>query len=72
MRLVLPGDKSISHRSLMLAALGRGTSRVRGVLRSADIESTAAVLRALGVSVPSLTNDELLIEGVGLRGLHVP
>lgn len=72
MRLILPGDKSISHRSLMLAALGRGTSRVRGVLRSADIESTAAALRALGVNMPSLSNDELVIEGVGLRGLRAP
>lgn len=72
MKLSLPGDKSISHRSLMLAALGRGTSRVRGVLRSADIESTAGVLRALGVDVPSLGGDEVVIEGVGLRGLRAP
>ena len=48
----VPGDKSISHRALMLGALGDGPSRVRGVLRGADVESTASVLRALGVDSP--------------------
>jgi 3-phosphoshikimate 1-carboxyvinyltransferase len=43
----VPGDKSISHRSLMLAALGTGSSRIRGILESADVHSTAGVLRAL-------------------------
>lgn len=73
----VPGDKSISHRALMLAALGSGRSRIRGLLRSADVLSTAAVLRALGVRVPELPldgaqsrgDDELVIDGVGLRGL---
>ncbi len=68
----VPGDKSISHRALMLAALGRGRSRVRGLLRSADVRSTAAVLRALGVDIPSLDADEVAIDGVGLRGLAPP
>jgi 3-phosphoshikimate 1-carboxyvinyltransferase len=70
--LRVPGDKSISHRALMLAALGRGRSRVRGILQSADVHSTANVLRALGVEIPSLDADELVIEGVGLRGLKAP
>jgi 3-phosphoshikimate 1-carboxyvinyltransferase len=70
--LRVPGDKSISHRALMLAALGRGPSRVRGLLRSADVRSTAGVLRALGVTVPDLDGAELVIEGVGLRGLKAP
>jgi 3-phosphoshikimate 1-carboxyvinyltransferase len=69
--LRVPGDKSISHRALMLAALGRGPSRVQGLLRSADIESTASVLRALGAAIPPL-EDEIGIEGVGLRGLQAP
>ena len=68
----VPGDKSISHRALMLAALGRGPSRVRGILQSADIASTASVLRALGVTIPVLDAPELVIEGVGLRGLSSP
>lgn len=70
--LRVPGDKSISHRALMLAALGRGTSRVRGLLRSADVRSTAGVLRACGVTIPDLDAAELVIEGVGLRGLRTP
>lgn len=71
-RLRVPGDKSISHRALMLAALGRGTSRVRGLLQSADVEATARVLRALGATIPSLESDEVVIDGVGLRGLRAP
>jgi len=55
----------------MLAALGRGPSRIRGILGSADVRSTAGVLRALGVGVPSLAA-ELTIAGVGLRGLRAP
>lgn len=70
--LRVPGDKSISHRALMLAALGRGTSRVRGLLRSADVRSTAGVLRALGVTLPDVDAAELVIDGVGLRGLREP
>ncbi len=68
--VTLPGDKSISHRALMFAALAEGRSRIRGVLRSDDIESTARVLRTLGVDVPPLA-DSMEITGTGLtpRGL---
>ena len=65
----VPGDKSISHRALMLGALATGRSRVRGILESADVHSTAAVLRALGVAVPSL-GAAFELEGRGLRGLR--
>ena len=68
----VPGDKSISHRALILAALGRGPSRIRGLLCSADIEATAGVLRRLGVSIPALSPQEVVVEGVGLRGLSAP
>jgi 3-phosphoshikimate 1-carboxyvinyltransferase len=67
--LRVPGDKSCSHRALMLAALGTGASRVRGVLDSADVRSTAGVLRALGVDVPALAPD-IVVPGVGLHGLR--
>jgi len=67
--LVVPGDKSISHRSLICSALAEGTSRVRAILQSADVHSTAGVLRALGVDIPAL-GDDITIEGVGLRGLR--
>lgn len=56
----------------MLAALANGRSRLRGLLRSADIEATARVLRALGASIPDLAAAEIGIEGVGLRGLRTP
>ena len=69
--LRVPGDKSISHRALMFAALGSGRSRVRGILDSADVRSTAGVLRALGVDVPELA-DTMDVNGVGLHGLRSP
>lgn len=62
----VPGDKSVSHRALMLAALARGTSVIRGILQSEDVRSTAAVLRALGWAVPDVA-PEMSVEGGGLR-----
>ena len=67
----VPGDKSISHRSLILASLADGASRIRGILDSEDVRSTAGVLRALGARIPALSAD-MRVEGVGLRGLTAP
>ena len=67
----VPGDKSISHRALLLGALGSGRSRVRGILDSADVHSTANVLRALGVDVPPLGPD-ITISGTGVDGIRQP
>jgi len=67
----VPGDKSISHRALILGALSSGESRVRGILRSADVESTSTVLRSLGVKLPPLA-DEMRFQGVGLQGFSEP
>lgn len=67
----VPGDKSISHRALMLACLATGESRVRGILESADVQSTGGVLRTLGAKVPELGAD-VRIAGMGLRGLRAP
>lgn len=67
----VPGDKSVSHRSLILSALSDGTSRISGLLRSADIDSTASVLRALGVRIEP-SGDAIAVVGRGLRGLLVP
>jgi 3-phosphoshikimate 1-carboxyvinyltransferase len=67
----VPGDKSISHRSLILAALSDGTSAISGLLRSADVDSTAAVLSALGVSIQS-HDGVVTVRGRGLRGLLPP
>ncbi|MBM3885799.1 MAG: 3-phosphoshikimate 1-carboxyvinyltransferase [Gemmatimonadetes bacterium] len=70
--LRVPGDKSISHRALLLAALGDGPSEIRGLLVSADVEATARALRALGVAVPPLDATVMVVPGVGLRGLRAP
>ena len=70
----VPGDKSISQRALILAALAEGKSRLRGLLSSADPDSTAGALRALGVALPMLPSDggELVVQGKGLGGLSSP
>lgn len=70
----VPGDKSISHRALLLSALAQGESRLRGLLAGEDPRSTARVLRALGVAVPELEpyGSEIRIRGVGLRGMKAP
>jgi 3-phosphoshikimate 1-carboxyvinyltransferase len=67
----VPGDKSISHRALICAALAGGRSRIRNILPSADVHSTAGVLRALGVAIPPL-GDDVRVDGRGLGGLHEP
>jgi 3-phosphoshikimate 1-carboxyvinyltransferase len=61
----VPGDKSVSHRALMFSSLAEGTSTIRGILQSADTESTAGALRALGWPVPELS-PELHVEGRAL------
>lgn len=61
----LPGDKSISHRALILGALAGGTSHVRGLSQGADVKSTAACLRALGVDAR-----DSAVRGSGRNGLH--
>ncbi len=65
----VPGDKSISHRALLLGAISEGTTVIRGFGRSGDTESTLAAVRALGVQVDE-AGDELHVHGVGLRGLQ--
>jgi 3-phosphoshikimate 1-carboxyvinyltransferase len=67
----VPGDKSISHRALILSSLATGVSRVRGILDSEDVNSTATALRALGAKIPTL-GPEMTVEGLGLRGLRAP
>ncbi len=70
----VPGDKSVTHRALMLAAAARGGSRLRGLLPGEDCRSTAAVLRALGCDVPDLPRDggELRVRGGGLDAWRAP
>lgn len=70
----MPGDKSLTQRALMLAALADGESRLSGLLFGGDADSTAGAIRALGVDVPALPADggEIRLHGVGLRGLRTP
>ncbi|MGH7664271.1 MAG: 3-phosphoshikimate 1-carboxyvinyltransferase [Gemmatimonadaceae bacterium] len=70
-RVELQGDKSISHRALILGTLACGRSRVCGILDSADIRSTAGVLRSLGASVPPLAG-VMDIHGAGWKVLRSP
>ncbi len=65
----VPGDKSISHRAVLIGALCEGETQVHGFGRSADTESTIAAVRTLGVEVDELGDDELVVHGVSLRGL---
>ncbi|WP_425605311.1 3-phosphoshikimate 1-carboxyvinyltransferase [Fulvimonas yonginensis] len=68
--LAVPGDKSVSHRALMLAALAEGDSRIHGFLEGEDTRATAAVLAQLGVSIEAPAPGERLVRGVGLHGLR--
>ena len=68
----VPGDKSISHRALLLAAIADGETRIEGFGRSADTEATLAAVRSLGVGVYEADDDTLRVFGVGLRGLQAP
>ena len=70
--IAVPGDKSISHRAVLIGALGENETRVSGFGRSRDTESTIAAVRALGVQVDEPAGDELVIGGAGLRALEAP
>ena len=66
----VPGDKSVSHRALMLAAIAEGDSRIRGFLEGEDTRATAAVLSQLGVRIETPSAGERVVHGVGLHGLR--
>ena len=68
--VIVPGDKSISHRAVLIGALGEGETHVRGFGRAGDTQSTVDGVRALGVEVEDVADDELVVHGVGLRGLR--
>ena len=70
--LIIPGDKSISHRALMLGALAQGETQIQGLLRGEDVISTANCLRSLGVKISALTAATVLVRGRGLGQLPEP
>lgn len=69
--ITVPGDKSISHRSLMLGSISEGRTRIKGLLRGADCLSTMSCMRDLGVSIDD-DGDEIVVHGNGLHGLKAP
>ena len=70
--VAVPGDKSISHRAVLVGAISDGPTAISGFGRSADTEATIAAMRALGVEVVEEDVDTLTVHGVGLRGLREP
>lgn len=70
--VAVPGDKSISHRSLMLSALAVGESSVEGLLTGEDVLATAAAMRAMGAQIDRGADDVWRIHGVGVGGLLQP
>ncbi len=68
----VPGDKSISHRSVMLGSLANGVTRVKGFLEAEDALATLQAFRDMGVAIEGPDKGELTIQGVGLDGLKAP
>lgn len=71
-RLRMPGDKSISHRALLLGAVAQGRTRIRGFLESADCVATLNALIALGVKIEHAAAGCVTVVGTGVQGLHAP
>ena len=70
--ITVPGDKSISHRSLIMGALAVGESRISGLLEGEDVLGTAAALRAFGADIYKDTVGDWHVHGVGISGLRQP
>ncbi|MCC7248637.1 MAG: 3-phosphoshikimate 1-carboxyvinyltransferase, partial [Lysobacter sp.] len=69
-RIRVPGDKSVSHRAIMLASLAEGVSRISGFLEGEDTRATAAVFERLGVRIEAPSPQSRIVHGVGLHGLR--
>src|SRR5574337_1283944 len=70
--LILPGDKSITHRAIILGSLADGVTEISGALRSHDCRDTARAFRAMGIAIDELNDERLRIRGGGLYGLKEP
>ena len=68
----VPGDKSISHRSVMFSSIAEGTSHITGLLEGEDVLATLSAFRAMGVKAEGPHDGKLTIHGVGMHGLKVP
>ncbi len=70
--LTIPGDKSVSHRSVMFAALADGTSHIEGFLEGEDTRATARIFSQLGVRIETPSASQRVVHGVGIDGLRAP
>ncbi|WIG55291.1 MAG: 3-phosphoshikimate 1-carboxyvinyltransferase [Rhodanobacteraceae bacterium] len=70
--ITVPGDKSISHRAVMLSALAEGTSRIEGFLEGEDTRATARIFAQMGVRIEAPSPGERVVRGTGLHGLRAP
>ncbi|WP_300615045.1 3-phosphoshikimate 1-carboxyvinyltransferase [Dokdonella sp.] len=70
--ITVPGDKSISHRAIMLASLADADSRIDGFLEGEDTRATAAIFAKMGVRIDSPSPSRRIVHGVGLHGLAAP
>ncbi len=68
--LAIPGDKSVSHRSIMFAALADGVSKIDGFLEGEDTRATAAIFARLGVKIETPSPSQRIVHGVGIDGLR--
>jgi 3-phosphoshikimate 1-carboxyvinyltransferase len=71
-RIRVPGDKSISHRALILGALAVGTTRISGLLEGEDVLNTAKAMHSLGASVERIGEGAWRVDGVGVAGFGEP
>ncbi len=71
-QIKVPGDKSMSHRSLMFGAIATGQTRISGLLEAEDVVNTAKAMAALGAKTTKLPTGEWLVDGVGIGGLTSP
>ena len=71
-KFTIPGDKSVSHRSIMFGAIAEGTTHVTGFLEGEDALATLQAFRDMGVSIEGPKNGEVTIHGVGINGLKAP
>ena len=71
-QLQIPGDKSISHRALMLGALAQGETTIRGLLLGEDPRSTAACFTAMGAEISELNTELVTVKGIGLGQIQEP
>jgi 3-phosphoshikimate 1-carboxyvinyltransferase len=71
-RIRVPGDKSISHRALMLGAIAEGETQIQGLLLGEDPRSTAACFRALGAEISELNTELVKVKGIGLGNFQEP